>query len=311
MSSSLLGSLSAPTAHSSSVLPSSSSPPPSSSSATLFVAEVPLEVTEAEFRSTFGVCEGYRSARLRSDRNDNTVGFVEFNDRESAAAARERLEGFKFSSNDSGITIHFAHNSRSKDKHQHYQQDSPRSLRQGVGSPSRYVNGYHRMDGYSNGRADVGSRKGVRPGLSFMPMGMQPVLSTSAAALNGTDMSGIPFYPGLGSPNLSYPSYQAYHLPADAAPTLYVEGLPLDATEREVSHIFRQMPGYLDLRIMLKESKQHPARVFNFCFVEFDNKYHATAALHHLQGYKMEKNDVKGLSISYAKTLRKERRTPS
>jgi len=24
-------------------------------------------------------------------------------------------------------------------------------------------------------------------------------------------------------------------------------------------------------------------RVFNFCFVEFDNKYHATAALHHLQ----------------------------
>jgi len=50
----------------------------------------------------------------------------------------------------------------------------------GVGSPSRYVNGYHRMDGYSNGRADVGSRKGVRPGLSFMPMGMQPVLSTSA-----------------------------------------------------------------------------------------------------------------------------------
>lgn len=49
-------------------------------------------------------------------------------------------------------------------------------------------------------------------------------------------------------------------LPPDAVSTLYVEGLPLDATEREVSHIFRPMPGYQSLRIMPKESKQHPSR---------------------------------------------------
>lgn len=78
---------------------------------------------------------------------------------------------------------------------------------------------------------------------------------------------------------------QAYspQLSPDAAPTLYVEGLPLDATEREVAHIFRQMPGYLGIRIKPKESKQHPSRVFNLCWVEFETKYNAAVALHHLK----------------------------
>ena len=51
-----------------------------------------------------------------------------------------------------------------------------------------------------------------------------------------------------------------------------------------------------------------PSRVYNLCFVEFDNKYQATVAMHALQGYRMDKNDTKGLTISYAKSDRKERR---
>lgn len=42
--------------------------------------------------------------------------------------------------------------------------------------------------------------------------------------------------------------------------------------------------------------------------MEFDNKYQATVAMHALQGYRMDKNDTKGLTISYAKSDRKERR---
>lgn len=51
-----------------------------------------------------------------------------------------------------------------------------------------------------------------------------------------------------------------------------------------------------------------PTRLYNLCFVEFDNKYQATIAMHALQGYRMDKNDSKGLTISYAKSDRKERR---
>ena len=39
------------------------------------------------------------------------------------------------------------------------------------------------------------------------------------------------------------PNYLAMQLPLDASSTLYVEGLPPDATEREVSHIFRRFEG--------------------------------------------------------------------
>jgi len=100
-------------------------------------------------------------------------------------------------------------------------------------------------------------------------------------------------------------------LPPDATSCLYVEGLPTDATEREVSHIFRPFAGYSSLRILTKESKQVPNRQYHLCFVEFDNKYQATVAMHALQGYRMDKNDTKGLHISYAKSDRRDRRRNS
>lgn len=39
-------------------------------------------------------------------------------------------------------------------------------------------------------------------------------------------------------------------LPPDASSTLYVEGLPADATEREVGHIFRRFEGQARFSLM-------------------------------------------------------------
>eukprot|EP00276_Gloeochaete_wittrockiana_P012167 CAMPEP_0184370838 /NCGR_PEP_ID=MMETSP1089-20130417/163058_1 /TAXON_ID=38269 ORGANISM="Gloeochaete wittrockiana, Strain SAG46.84" /NCGR_SAMPLE_ID=MMETSP1089 /ASSEMBLY_ACC=CAM_ASM_000445 /LENGTH=381 /DNA_ID=CAMNT_0026713509 /DNA_START=32 /DNA_END=1177 /DNA_ORIENTATION=+ len=97
---------------------------------------------------------------------------------------------------------------------------------------------------------------------------------------------------------------------AEPSSTLYIEGLPLDATEREVSHLFRPFPGYRSVRICAKESKQHN-RVFLLCFVEFDSKHQASMAHEHLQGYKFSETDRKGLRINYAKTERRDQHTPS
>ena len=41
------------------------------------------------------------------------------------------------------------------------------------------------------------------------------------------------------------PNYMSAQLPRDASSTLYVEGLPSDATEREVAHIFRRFEGHV------------------------------------------------------------------
>lgn len=250
-----------------------------SESSTLFVADVPFNLEEQDFVAAFQACDGFVGARLRTDRNENVVGFVDFTDHESAAIARDRLQGYKFSISDEGLTIHFSHGSRLK-----------RTRDTGE-------EGAHLREGYRSG----GERMGPVP--MIMPM-------SGGVGMPHTELgSTLPFYSPM--PNASFASYNTYPtLPNEAVSTLYVEGLPLDATEREVAHIFRPWPGFLSLRILPKESKQYPNRTYNLCFVEFDNKYQATMALHALQGYKMDKNDTKGLNISYAKTARKERRKP-
>ena len=77
-----------------------------------------------------------------------------------------------------------------------------------------------------------------------------------------------------------------------------LQGIPGDATEREVSHIFRPFPGFLTARLIPKTSKND--RKYFFCFVDFENKLQATIALQTLQGYRFHYRDIKGLKINYA-----------
>lgn len=89
-----------------------------------------------------------------------------------------------------------------------------------------------------------------------------------------------------------------FKIPPDATNCLYVDGIPIDAKEREVSHIFRPYPGYQCARLISKEAKN--GRKFYYCFVDFDSSIHASIALQSLQGYRFHKKDKKGLKISYA-----------
>jgi len=246
-------------------------------SATLFVAEVPYNLPESDFVALFRSCEGFIGGRLRSDKNDNRVGFVDFTSHVHAAQAREALQGHKFSDVDEGLNVHFS-KATSRPKRVRDDEKFAHSHREATRMPHP-----------------------ASPHLGYVP----PSADVSAAAFYGLQ----PTYPQSAYPAAAYNMPSMYPpLPPDASPTLYVEGLPIDATEREVSHIFRPFTGYASLRILPKESKQFPSRMYHLCFVEFDNKYQATLAMHALQGYRMDKNDTKGLHISYAKSDRKERR---
>uniref|UniRef100_A0A6U5DX64 RRM domain-containing protein n=1 Tax=Calcidiscus leptoporus TaxID=127549 RepID=A0A6U5DX64_9EUKA len=97
-------------------------------------------------------------------------------------------------------------------------------------------------------------------------------------------------------------NYMAAPLPHDASSCLYVEGLPADATEREISHIFRRFEGqgYQSIRMIPRESGKSGSKLY-LCFVEFDNAHQATAAMHQLQGYRVDKTaDMQGVRISYS-----------
>mmetsp|Transcript_16040 Transcript_16040/g.22296 ORF Transcript_16040/g.22296 Transcript_16040/m.22296 type:complete len:294 (+) Transcript_16040:226-1107(+) len=262
--------------------------PPSS---TLFIADLPPDFEENDLVSLFMSLEGYQSSRIRKDKKNNSVGFVEFLDAHTASMARDALQGYKTSFNDKGFSIQFSQNKPKKKS----RDDGSRNNFSNNNGKGRYNNNTTTS---SQPNPTFGSNNNTKPS-------MIPELS--------------PFYSGLPSfAQLSYPSplsnnilANLINIPNDASSTLYVEGLPSDASEREVAHIFRQWPGYQSLRILVKESKQFPSRTHHLCFVEFDNKLQATLAMNHLQGYRFDpKVDSKGLSVSYARTERKEKRKP-
>jgi len=248
-------------------------------SSTLFVADLPYELQEPDFINLFSTCEGFIAARIRHDKNDKPVGFVDFDSTANAAAAKERFQGHKFNEFDQnpGLNIHFS------------RQSSRGEFGHGSGS-NRAERSHASHQGGASGSQQHGHLSSLFPPSATAFYQMQP----------GFAQPAFPYVQNVSQ------LYQ--QLPPDASNTLYVEGVPTDATEREVSHIFRPYAGYSSLRILQKESKQMPNRVYFLCFVEFDNKYQATAAMHALQGYRMDKTDTKGLHISYAKTDRKERR---
>lgn len=256
-------------------------------STTLFIAEIPPNISEEDFVSIFQAQEGFRNARLKKDRNSNLVGFADFEDTESASLALENLQSYKFGfGTEKGLTIHYSyHKSNPHSPHnkglRHDRLHTQISSRDSINS--------HKENG------SLHSNRNQRPSLPFMP-----------------DLSSIPLQNHISNQTQHPSSLSNYsipnvfpQLPSDASSTLFIEGLPSDASEREVAHIFRPFPGYQSLRLLAKESKQSQTRFYILCFVEFDNKYQATFAMNHLQGYRFDKDDVKGLSMSYAKTERK------
>ena len=77
---------------------------------------------------------------------------------------------------------------------------------------------------------------------------------------------------------------------------VYVEGIPLDAKEREIAHIFRPFPGYISLRLRVKIKNDVKSIL---CFVDFKTISQSTICINTLQGYRFDKNDVLGLRLSY------------
>lgn len=202
------------------------SPRQQNPSKTLFLAELPTEFTEEQLTQHFEDCPGFKSARIRTDRNSNNVGFVEFQDEPSCENAKQKgleLDG-------KPINIQFSHT------------------------------------------------KPKRTGLKTRPEGKH----------QGNGVMNAPFVP----------------LSDDASTTLYVEGLPPDATIREISHIFRRIQGFQSLRFVPRESKNSGS--YNLCFVEYETKHQAALALNQLQGYRVDKDNHKwALNITFAKTKRK------
>eukprot|EP00697_Spironema_sp_BW2_P007628 gnl/Spiro4/21961_TR10780_c0_g1_i2.p2 gnl/Spiro4/21961_TR10780_c0_g1~~gnl/Spiro4/21961_TR10780_c0_g1_i2.p2 ORF type:complete len:107 (+),score=10.17 gnl/Spiro4/21961_TR10780_c0_g1_i2:748-1068(+) len=97
-----------------------------------------------------------------------------------------------------------------------------------------------------------------------------------------------------------------YREPQGACPTLFVNNLPRDVTEREMSILFRFMPGFQASRLISKENKP-------ICFVDFVDASSATMAMHMLQGYRLDAQHLQGITIEFDRgslPRRRERADP-
>jgi len=253
--------------------------------------------------------EGYTTCRLRSDRNENFVGFVEFASKEFAERAMERLQGYKFDPMHSrGIAAEFARNLEPKKRPRDF--DSWKSSTSDRDRPTSESRDRRRSELDYPSR-DFGHRSDSRapnppPAPYPPPPPMAPadpmanpifanpfVQANLALALMGHRGVDPLMAHGMAEPGF----------PSDASSTLFVEGLPDDAAEREVAHIFRPFPGFNSLRILPKKLPEGSAtRAHHLCFVEFDDRQQANYAMQSLQGYRMDKADTRGLTLSFART---------
>ena len=62
--------------------------------------------------------------------------------------------------------------------------------------------------------------------------------------------------------------------------TIYVEGLPQDATEREVAHIFRPYEGFTGLRLVPRITREN--HKVHFAFADFQSERQAEIVINTL-----------------------------
>jgi len=79
--------------------------------ATLFVGRLPWNFKEDDLIALFGSFSGFQSARLRTNKWNNLVAFVDFNNFENAERAKENLQGYKLDKDQKGLFIQYSHSS--------------------------------------------------------------------------------------------------------------------------------------------------------------------------------------------------------
>lgn len=280
-------------------------------SATLFVADLPNDVKEEDLGAMFREEDGYASSRLRTDKTSRVVGFVEFNSSEQAAAALERMEGKGMFPDAPPLRIQFA---KAKSSAPPGPSMAGKRAREddSFGPPQHPPN----MRGYSYER-DVHPRGSLGAPGRHVPVPPSDPMPGSASMGKAHP---LPHYDAhLPRPPLPMAPSGQFGGPVDANPgavppeassTLYVENVPSDATQRELSHIFRPYVGFQSVRLVPKEARRpgEPRRFL--CFVEFDTVYHAHLARNQVQGYRMDKDDTRGLVVDFARNSRETRPPP-
>ncbi|KAK3251364.1 hypothetical protein CYMTET_39293 [Cymbomonas tetramitiformis] len=269
----------------------------------LFICDISEEVEDAAFSALFAGLEGLKAVRgPRRDRGGQKVAFADFDSESSAITAKAKLSGYEFTPTAGAITVKFSGQPKRGGDRNREEPHSKFPRRDGHQNPRGYEQYNappmipqmppHMMDG-----SGMGLPSEMFPGVNPNPGVLNPGLALAMQDPAQMMRAPLPFQPQLKDSFSAQPA------------TVYVEGIPADATEREVSHLFRVFPGYQSLRLKPQMSRSNETEVHHYlCFVEFTNEGEASTCMSYLQGYVFdEKNPERRIKLSFASTERKRR----
>lgn len=221
----------------------------------LFFAGLPPSLTEETFRAMMEKFPGFEAARLRHDRAGQWVGFVDFTEEAEATNCKNAMGGAKLDPNNAAqVTVRYSG----------AQQKPP----QRTGMPGMAGMGHSPIGGQLSGAKRTfepsfepppppgwtgpmggGFDRPMGPGGVPMPAGPPPGMMGGPMHGDAPLPPGPP--PGMLAANVPPP------LPSGPPPGvgfgdnrfLVVEGVPKDGTAREVTQLFRFLPGFVGVTV--------------------------------------------------------------
>lgn len=293
---------------------------------TLFVSGLPMDAKPRELYLLFRAYKGYESSLLKvTSKNGKTaspVGFVTFNTRAGAEAAKQALQGVKFDPDmQQTIRLEFAKSNTKVSKPK--QQSPPVAATHptlvhpftGHDLSAAFFPGAH--DGWPHlAYAELPAAALQHPALMHpalhaqVPVGFfQPQLEgsyfknppltmahPSHAALASAAMHAAMPHPHLvASPALASPVGSTSSTSSTPpCSTLFVANLGQFVSEHEIKELFASLPGFCRLRMHNKGGAP-------VAFVEYQDIRCAAQAMNSLQGFVLLSSDRGGVRIEYAK----------
>ena len=291
----------------------------------LYVCQIPENVTKEDIIEAFSAVSGYIDTRIKYMPDKSKIAFIDFENEKYANFAKEYLQGFKFTNEDKGIIIKFSENAR-YGKNRKNNEFSLKKRKRSLSNEKEETNSINKNNTNINNSNSNNVSNNLIENLINNPLlkliennskNNNQILpnqlnSSSNLLKNLTLLAGI--NNNIQNSNISINNnndknnnndifkkyedefYEFENLKKKATNIVYVEGIPLDATEREVAHIFRPFPGYKSLRLIQKEKNGENTIL---CFVDFENSLQSTICINTLQGYRFDKSDLVGLHCSY------------
>jgi hypothetical protein len=291
----------------------------------LYVCQIPENVTKEDIIEAFSAVSGYIDTRIKYMPDKSKIAFIDFENEKYANFAKEYLQGFKFTNEDKGIIIKFSENAR-YGKNRKNNEFSLKKRKRSLSNEKEETNSINKNNTNINNsnsnnvsnnlienlinnpllkliENNSKNNNQILPNQLNSPSNLLKNLTLLAGINNNIQNSNISINNNNDKNNNNdifkkYEDefYDFENLKKNATNIVYVEGIPLDATEREVAHIFRPFPGYKSLRLIQKEKNGENTIL---CFVDFENSLQSTICINTLQGYRFDKSDLVGLHCSY------------